>query len=58
MLLHVGHSIYVVILVYGAFVSGTMALLQWWYRHNRRVHHEEIERMLAFARAEVPERGA
>jgi LPLT family lysophospholipid transporter-like MFS transporter len=54
MLLHVGHSIYVVILVYGAFVSGTMALLQWWYRHNRRVHHEEIERMLAFARAEAP----
>jgi MFS family permease len=54
MLLHVGHSIYVVILVYGAFVSGTMALLQWWYRHNRRVHSDEMERMLAFARAEDP----
>ncbi len=53
-LLHVGHSIYVIIFVYGAFVAGMMTLVQWWYLHNRRVHHEEVERLLAFARAEDP----
>jgi MFS family permease len=54
LLLNVGHSIYFVILVYGLFVSTTMLLVQWWYLHNRRVHGAEIERLLAFARAEVP----
>ena len=53
-LLNVGHSIYFVILVYGIFVSTTMLLVQWWYLRNLRVHREEIERLLAFARAEVP----
>jgi hypothetical protein len=31
-----------------------MTLVQWWYLHNRRVHREEVERLLAFARAEDP----
>jgi hypothetical protein len=26
----------------------------WWYSHNRRVHSQEIERLLAFARADDP----
>jgi hypothetical protein len=54
LLLNVGHSIYFVILVFGLFVSLTMLMVQWWYLHNRRAHPEEIERLLAFARAEVP----
>jgi MFS transporter, LPLT family, lysophospholipid transporter len=53
-LLHVGHSIYLVITAFGLFVAGTMTIVQWWYLRNRRVHAEEIERLLAFARAEVP----
>jgi hypothetical protein len=35
-------------------VAGTMTLVQWWYWRNARVHREEVERLLAFARAEVP----
>jgi hypothetical protein len=31
-----------------------MGLVQLWFSHNRRVHHDEIERLLAFARAEDP----
>jgi hypothetical protein len=31
-----------------------MTVVQWWYLRNRRVHAEEVERLLAFARAEVP----
>jgi hypothetical protein len=53
-LLHVGQSIYVVIVGFGLFVSGTTALVQLWYWRNRRVHREEVERLLAFARSEVP----
>jgi LPLT family lysophospholipid transporter-like MFS transporter len=53
-LLHRGFSIYVVITGFGLFVAGTMAFVQWWYMHNRRVHREEVERLLAFARAEDP----
>jgi len=53
-LLHVGHSIYVVIVAFGLFVAGTMTLVQWWYRRNCRVHREEVERLLDFARAEAP----
>ena len=54
LLLNVGHSIFTVIFFFGGFVSGTMLLVQWWYLHNRKVHAEEIERLLAFARAEAP----
>jgi MFS transporter, LPLT family, lysophospholipid transporter len=56
-LLHVGQSIYVVIVGFGMFVAGTTALVQWWYLRNCRVHRDEMERLLAFARAEVPGKG-
>ena len=54
LLLHLGFSIYVVIVVFGTFVAGTMALVQLWYWRNRRIHRDEVERLLAFARAEDP----
>jgi MFS family permease len=54
MLLHVGYSIYTVILCFGLFVAATMTLVLFWYWRNRRVHGEEVDRLLAFARAEDP----
>jgi hypothetical protein len=54
LLLNVGYSIFTVILVFGSFVAGTMTLVQIWYLRNRRRHGEEIDRLLAFARAEDP----
>jgi hypothetical protein len=53
-LLNVGHSIYIVILVYGLFVAGAMGVVQLWFLRNRRRHADEVERLLAFARAEDP----
>ncbi|HEX5477898.1 MAG TPA: lysophospholipid transporter LplT [Burkholderiales bacterium] len=53
-LLHRGYSIHVVIIAFGLFVAGAMLLVQSWYSHTRRTHGEELERLLAFARAEVP----
>jgi MFS transporter, LPLT family, lysophospholipid transporter len=54
LLLGVGYSIYTVIVVFGLFVAGTMTAVLVWFRHNRRVHREEVDRLLAFARAEDP----
>jgi MFS family permease len=54
LLLNVGYSIYFVIVVFGLFVAGTMAVVQGWYWRNRRVHRAEVDRLLAFARAEDP----
>jgi len=54
LLLNAGFSIYVVIVVFGLFVAGTMSVVQIWYLANRRKHREEVERLLAFARAEDP----
>jgi LPLT family lysophospholipid transporter-like MFS transporter len=54
LLLNVGVSIYSIIVVFGLFVAGTMTAVQAWYLRNRRVHREEVERLLAFARAEDP----
>jgi MFS family permease len=54
LLLAVGLSIYVVIAAFGLFVAGTMTVVMWWFRYNRRVHAAEVERLLAFARAEDP----
>src|SRR5205085_3638871 len=54
LLLHYGYSIYFVITAFGLFVAGTMGLVQIWYLINRRAHREEVERLLAFARAEDP----
>jgi MFS family permease len=53
-LLHSGFSIYFVIGAFGLFVAGTMTLVQLWFLYNRRRHPEEVERLLAFARAEDP----
>ena len=52
LLLGAGVSIYWVIALFGLFVAGTMTMVMFWYLHNRRVRGEEIERLLAFARAE------
>ncbi|MGH8689931.1 MAG: lysophospholipid transporter LplT, partial [Burkholderiales bacterium] len=54
LLLNVGYSIHVVIVVFGLFVAGTMTVVQLWYWGNHRRHREEIDRLLAFARAEDP----
>jgi hypothetical protein len=54
LLLSIGFSIYTVVVIFGLFVAGTMTLVQLWYWRNRRRHAEEVERLLAFARAEVP----
>jgi MFS transporter, LPLT family, lysophospholipid transporter len=54
LLLHSGFSIYFAIAAFGLFVAGTMTAVQAWYLYNRRVHAEEVERLLEFARAEVP----
>ena len=51
-LLGAGVSIYAVIVAFGLFVAGTMALVVLWYRRNRRVHREEIEALLEIARSE------
>jgi len=52
LLLGAGLSIYWVIAIFGLFVAGTMTVVQWWFHRNLRRHGEEIERLLAFARAE------
>jgi hypothetical protein len=41
-------------MAFGLFVAGTMGIVQIWYLFNRRAHREEVERLLAFARAEDP----
>jgi LPLT family lysophospholipid transporter-like MFS transporter len=56
LLLNVGHSIYLVIVLFGLFVAAAMGLVQIWFLRSRRRHGEEIERLLAFARAEDPHR--
>ena len=52
LLLASGMSIYWVIGLFGLFVAGTMAMVLLWYHQNRRTHAEEIDKLLAFARAE------
>ena len=52
LLLKAGLSIYVVIILFGLFVAGAMFAVQRWYAYNLRTHEDEIERLLAFARAE------
>jgi MFS family permease len=54
LLLSVGYSIYAVIIVFGLFVAGTMTVVQLWYWRNHSAHREEVDRLLAFARAEDP----
>ena len=52
LLLASGLSIYWVIALFGLFIAGTMALVLMWYRYNLRVHAQQVEMLLAFARAE------
>ena len=52
LLLALGLSIYWVIAMFGLFVAGTMYFVQRWHRRNCRNHSEEVEKLLAFARAE------
>jgi MFS family permease len=52
MLLKSGFSIYWAIAAFGLFIAGTMTLVQLWFNRNLRVHEVEVERLLAFARAE------
>ena len=52
LLLAAGLSIYWVIAMFGLFVAGTMLIVQLWFRHNRRVHADQVEKLLAFARSE------
>jgi len=51
-LLGSGLSIYTVITLFGLFVAGTMTAVLFWHLRNRRHRGEEVERLLAFARAE------
>jgi MFS family permease len=52
LLLAAGLSIYAVIALFGIFVAGTMTMVLYWYRYNRRMHTQEVDKLLAFARAE------
>ena len=51
-LLSAGMSIYWVIALFGLFVAGTMFLVMRWHRRNCSKYPEEVEKLLAFARAE------
>ena len=50
LLLAAGLSISTVIVLFGGFVAGTMALVLWWFTYNCRAHREEIDRLLMIAR--------
>ena len=52
LLLALGLSIYWVIALFGLFVAGTMTLVLQWHRYNRRTHAQQMDKLLAFARAE------
>ena len=54
LLLQTGYSIQFVVVVFGLFVASTMMIVQWWYWRNHSRHRAEVERLLAFARAEDP----
>ena len=54
LMLSIGHNIFLVILTFGLFMAGAMTLVQWWYVRNHRIHRDEVDRLLAFARAEDP----
>jgi MFS family permease len=51
-LLASGLSIYWVIAMFGLFVAGTMFFVLRWHRYNCAKHPEQVEKLLAFARAE------
>ncbi len=50
LLVYLDLSIYVVIILFGVFVSLTMLLVGFWHRRNMREHGEELQRLLAAAK--------
>jgi membrane protein insertase Oxa1/YidC/SpoIIIJ len=52
LLLAAGLSIYWVIAMFGTFVAGTMFLVMRWHSRNCIRHSDDVEKLLAFARAE------
>jgi MFS family permease len=46
-----GVSIGIAITIFGLFVASTMILVQSWYRHNLRRHHDDVQSLLAVARS-------
>ena len=50
LLVYLDVSIYVVIVLFGAFVSLTMLLVGIWHRRNMRAHGEELRQLLAAAK--------
>ncbi|MBX3647803.1 MAG: lysophospholipid transporter LplT [Rhodocyclaceae bacterium] len=50
LLVYLDVSIYVVIVLFGIFVSLTMLLVGVWHRRNMREHGEELQRLLAAAK--------
>jgi LPLT family lysophospholipid transporter-like MFS transporter len=47
-----GLSAFGAITIFGLVVAGTMWLIGRWHRHNLRAHPQELERLLAIARAD------
>ena len=52
LLIGLGVSISWVIVIFGLFVAGTMALVQWWFTLNKVRHKVEIDRLLEIAKSE------
>ena len=50
LLVYLDLSIYVVIILFGVFVSLTMLLVGFWHRRNMRAHGEELQQLLAAAK--------
>ena len=50
LLVYLDLSIYVVIILFGVFVSLTMLLVGFWHRRNMREHGEELQQLLAAAK--------
>ncbi len=50
LLVYLDLSIYIVIVLFGLFVSLTMLLVGFWHRRNMREHGEELQQLLAAAK--------
>jgi hypothetical protein len=50
LLVYLDLSIYVVIILFGVFVSVTMLLVGFWHRRNMREHGEELQQLLGAAK--------
>ena len=50
LLVYLNLSVYVVIILFGVFVSLAMLLVGFWHRRNMREHGEELQRLLAAAK--------